>query len=146
MLLMLKNIPTILSPELLKILHEMGHGDEIVIADGNFPAASLAHRLVRCDGHQASALLEAILALLPLDTYVDKPVTLMQVVDQRQETAPEIWETYQSILKKHQVSSTQIGYEERFKFYEKAKNAYAIIATSEKVLYGNMILKKGVIP
>ena len=149
---MLRNIPDVISPELLKILHEMGHGDELVIADGNFPAARLASRLVRCDGHQASDLLKAILTLFPVDTFVEKPITLMQVVDDKTEVVddktemePEIWNVYKGILKKLDVEPNQINYEERFTFYEKAKAAYAIVATSEKALYGNIILKKGVL-
>ncbi|QGH36653.1 fucose isomerase [Gracilibacillus salitolerans] len=142
---MLKGIPNILSPELLKTLHEMGHGDEIVIGDGNFPAANYANHLIRCDGHNVPDLLEAILELFPLDTFVNKPVTLMQVVDQQNEPIPEIWHKYKNILSIHQMDGSQIGYEERFDFYERSKRAYAIIATTEKALYANIILKKGVI-
>jgi len=86
---MLKNIPSILPPDLLKILMEMGHGNEIVIGDGNFPAASYAQRLVRCDGHGVPEILDAILKLMPLDTYVDAPLTLMEVVEKDAED-PEI--------------------------------------------------------
>ncbi|WP_208592119.1 RbsD/FucU family protein [Gracilibacillus suaedae] len=142
---MLKGIPNILSPDLLKTLHEMGHGDEIVISDGNFPAANYANRLIRCDGHNVPDLLEATLELFPIDTFVDKPVTLMQVVDKQKEPTPEIWQTYKAILSKHQVGKRQIGHEERFAFYERSKRAYAIIATTEQALYANIILKKGVI-
>ncbi|SFL69814.1 L-fucose mutarotase [Gracilibacillus orientalis] len=142
---MLKRIPNILSPDLLKTLHEMGHGDEIVIGDGNFPAANYANRLIRCDGHNIPDLLAAILELLPLDTFVDKPVTLMQVVDEQNEPTPEIWHEYKDILSEFQVAENQIDHEERFAFYERSKRAYAIIATTEKALYANIILKKGVI-
>ncbi|MGP4039259.1 RbsD/FucU family protein [Gracilibacillus sp. D59] len=142
---MLKGIPNILSPDLLKTLHEMGHGDEIVIGDGNFPAANYANRLIRCDGHNVPDLLEAILELYPLDTFVDKPVTLMQVVDEQKEPTPEIWQTYKDILSNKQVAESQIGHDERFAFYERSKKAYAIIATTERALYANIILKKGVI-
>ena len=96
---MLKNIPKVLSPDLLKILMEMGHGDELVIADGNFPAASIAQRLVRLDGVNVPEILEAILKLFPLDTYVEKPVGLMQVVE-RDKVKPVIWDAYKKILKK----------------------------------------------
>ncbi|NMA83076.1 MAG: L-fucose mutarotase [Epulopiscium sp.] len=140
---MLKGIPTILSPELLKILMEMGHGDEIILADGNFPASSHAQRLVRADGHNIPELLDAILSLFPLDTYVERPVALMQVVP-GDPTQPTIWNKYQEILRTHE-SILGSEYIERFKFYERAKKAYAIIATSEKALYANIILKKGVI-
>lgn len=138
---MLKGIPSILSPELLKILMEMGHGDEIVIGDGNFPAASNAQRPIRCDGHGVPALLDAILTLMPLDTYVDAPVALMETT--QGDPRPVIWDEYQRILAKHQ--KVKIETVERFAFYERAKRAYAIIATGETALYANLILKKGVV-
>lgn len=140
---MLKNIPAIIPPELLKILDEMGHGDEIVIGDGNFPAASNAKRLVRCDGHGVPELLDAILQLLPLDTYVESPVMLMQVTP-GDDVDPVIWKDYRKIVDKHQdkVVFSEI---ERFAFYERARDAYAIVATGESALYANVILKKGVV-
>lgn len=141
---MLKNIPPILSPELMKILLEMGHGDEIVLADGNFPAASVARRLVRCDGHGVPELLEAVLKLLPLDIYVDRPVALMSVVP-GDKTKPTIWEQYRAIVKASGEPFSDFEFVERFAFYERAKNAYAVVATSEKALYANVILKKGVL-
>lgn len=140
---MLKNIPSIISPELLKILHEMGHSDEIVIGDGNFPAASNAKRLVRADGHGVPELLDAILQLFPLDTYVDAPVMLMQVTP-GDDVDPVIWKEYRKIVDKHQDN---VNFEEieRFAFYERARDAYAIVATGEGALYANVILKKGVV-
>jgi L-fucose mutarotase len=141
---MLKNIPPILSPELMKILLEMGHGDEIVLADGNFPAASVAQRLVRCDGHGVPELLEAVLKLLPLDIYVDRPVALMGVVP-GDKTRPTIWEQYRAIVKASGEQFSDFEFVERFAFYERAKKAYAVVATSEKALYANVILKKGVL-
>ncbi len=141
---MLKNIPPILSPELLKILMEMGHGDEIVIADGNFPAASTARRLVRCDGHNVPEILDAILKLFPLDSYVDAPATLMQVTKGDPVETP-IWDTYREIINRYEAKANKISTIERFAFYEKAKDAYAVIATGEKALYANIILKKGVV-
>lgn len=140
---MLFGIPDIISPELLKILHEMGHGDEIVIGDGNFPAASCAKRLVRCDGHGVSPVLSAVLQLFPLDTYVESPVMLMEVAP-NDIVIPVIWEEYERIVEKA-YPTAQISQIERFLFYDRAKNAYAVIATSEKALYANIILKKGVI-
>jgi L-fucose mutarotase len=140
---MLKGIPSILSPELLKILMEMGHGDELVIADGNFPAASVAARLVRSDGNMVPELLEAILKFFPLDKYVPKPVALMALVP-GETYKPEIWETYRAICKKQEFF-TDFESVERFAFYERAKKAYAVIATSETALYANIILKKGVV-
>ncbi|MFC0211157.1 L-fucose mutarotase [Paenibacillus chartarius] len=141
---MLKGIPAILSPELLKTLMEMGHGDTIVLADGNFPAASCASSLIRADGHGVPALLDAILALFPLDTYVPQPVGLMQVVPGDPE-APAIWEQYKAIIAKHEGSRPGIELIERFEFYERAKLAYAIVATGEKAAYANILLTKGVI-
>ena len=140
---MLKNIPSIISPELLKILAEMGHSDEIVIGDGNFPAASNAKRLIRADGHGVPEILDAILQLLPLDTYVDAPVMLMQVTP-GDDVDPVIWKEYRKIVDKHQddVKFEEI---ERFAFYERARDAYAIVATGEGALYANVILKKGVV-
>ena len=141
---MLKNIPPILSPELMKTLMEMGHGDEIVLADGNFPAASVAQRLVRCDGHGVPELLEAVLKLFPLDIYVDRPAALMSVVP-GDKTKPTIWEQYRAILKASGEQFSDFEFVERFAFYERAKKAYAVVATSEKALYANIILKKGVL-
>jgi L-fucose mutarotase len=141
---MLKNVPPILSPELMKILMEMGHGDEIVLADGNFPAASVAQRLVRCDGHGVPELLEAVLKFFPLDIYVDQPVALMAVVP-GDKTKPSIWETYRTLVKDSGEQFSDFDFVERFAFYERAKQAYAVVATSEKALYANVILKKGVL-
>ena len=139
---MLKGIPSILSPELLKILMEMGHGDELVIGDGNFPAASVAQRLVRLDGHGVPEILDAILSLYPLDTYVDAPVGLMAVG--AGESTPPIWAEYEALVEKHQPG-TKFEQVERFAFYGRAKQAYAIVATGEGAIYANIILKKGVI-
>lgn len=139
---MLKGIPNIISPELLKILDEMGHGDEIVIGDGNFPAASNAKRLVRLDGHNVPEILEAILKLMPLDTYVDSSVMLMQT--SKGDPTPVIWGKYEELVKES-GNKTELSQIERFAFYDRAKEAYAIIATSESALYANVILKKGVV-
>ncbi|RUS45684.1 RbsD/FucU family protein [Cohnella sp. AR92] len=141
---MLKGIPRIISPELLKTLMEMGHSDEIVLADANFPAASHAQRLVRSDGHGIPELLEAILGLFPLDAYVDKPISLMQVVPGDQVETP-IWGTYEAIVRRQTELEAPFEEVERFAFYERAKQAYAIVATGEQALYANVILKKGVI-
>ena len=144
---MLKGIPKILSPQLLKGLCEMGHGDRLVIADGNFPAESMGKDaiVIRCDGHNVPELLDAILQLFPLDSYVDKPVNLMQVVQGDPVETP-IWDTYEEILSKYDSRGKDtIGYLERFAFYAQSKKAYAIIATGEKALYANIMLQKGVI-
>ena len=142
---MLKGIPSILSPELLKILMEMGHGDTIVLGDGNFPAASLARdsQLVRLDGHGVPEVLDAILQLFPLDPYVEAPVSLMEVMPGDPVETP-IWDEYAAIIEKHEPG-TKIGHIERFKFYDEARKAYAVIATGETALYANIILQKGVV-
>jgi L-fucose mutarotase len=141
---LLKNIPSILSPELLKVLMEMGHGDELVIADGNFPAASIAQRLVRLDGHSIPEILVAVLKLFPLDTYVEKPVSLMAVTP-GDKIQPVIWEEYRRIIQEGKEPFKEFEYVERFTFYERAGKAYAVIATGESALYANIILKKGVV-
>ena len=142
---MLKGIPSILSPELLKILMEMGHGDTLCIGDGNFPAASIARdaHLVRLDGHCVPEILDAILQLFPLDPYVEAPVSLMEVVPGDPVETP-IWDEYAKIVEKHEPG-TKIGHIERFAFYDVAKKCYAIIATGETALYANIILQKGVV-
>ena len=141
---MLKGIPNILPPDLLKILMEMGHGDELILADGNFPAASHAQRLVRCDGLDASPLLDAILQLYPLDTFVRHPVGVMAVVP-GDNYSPDIWPIYKKIVKKHERNFTDFEKIERHAFYERAKKAYAIVATGEAARYANLILKKGIL-
>lgn len=141
---MLKNVPPILSPDLMKVLMEMGHGDEIVLADGNFPAASNAQRLLRCDGHGVPELLEAVLKFFPLDIYVERPVALMSVVP-GDDTKPTIWEQYRQIVQRSGEKFSDFEFVERFAFYERARQAYAVVATSEKALYANVILKKGVL-
>lgn len=138
---MLKNIPKIIPPELLKILCEMGHGDEIVIADGNFPAASVGQRVVYMCGNGGCEVLKAILELIPLDTY-QKPLYLMEKV-QGDDTPTQIWDEYREIAK--QYTTEDFEYIERFAFYERAKRAYAVISTGENALYANILIKKGVI-
>jgi L-fucose mutarotase len=145
MVILLKGIPKLLSPELMKILLEMGHGDEIVLADGNFPAVTCAQRLVRYDGHYIPELLSTILEFFPLDKYCDNPVGLMQVVS-GDSFKPSIWDKYEAIIRKdNTINFKEFGFIERFEFYERAKNAFAVVATSEKELYANIILKKGVV-
>jgi len=142
---MLKGIPSILTPELLKILAEMGHGDEIVIGDGNFPATTMGKRCARCDGHGANALLDAILQLMPLDDFVEAPVTLMEVVPGSIPNGePPIWAEFRKTVAKHEPKAA-IGFEERFAFYERSRRAFATIQTGEGALYACIILKKGVI-
>ena len=146
---MLKGIPKILSPELLMVLAEMGHSDRIVIADGNFPAESMGKDsiVIRCDGHGVPEILDAILQVFPLDTYVEKPVNLMQLMpgDVGKVETP-IWDTYKEIVEKHdERGGDAVGNIERFAFYDEAKTAYAIIATGESAIYANVMLQKGVV-
>ncbi len=144
---MLKNIPKILSPELLKVLCEMGHGDRLVISDGNFPAESMGKnaKVIRMDGHGVPEILDAILQLFPLDTYVEKPVGLMEVVPGDPVETP-IWNTYFDTVQKYDArGENAVQYIDRFAFYAQAKEAYAIIATGESALYANILLQKGVV-
>ncbi len=145
---MLKGIPEILSPELLKILCEMGHSDVLVIGDGNFPAESMGKncKVVRLDGHGVPEILDAILKVFPLDTYVEKPMNLMEVAPGDTCGTPEIWGTYNEIVAKHDERGEKaVGFIERFAFYEAAKKSYCIIATGEKAIYANVMLQKGVV-
>lgn len=139
---MLKGIPSIISPELLKVLMEMGHGDEIVIGDGNFPGQSMNDRCLRADGHGVPELLEAILTLFPLDTYQD-PVYIMEKVPGDEAVPTPIIDTYREIIKEH--TDKDVTPIERFAFYERAKKAYAVVMTGESAIYANVILKKGVV-
>ena len=140
---MLKGIPHILSPALLKVLQEMGHGDEITIVDGNYPGASAGPVLIRADGHSATDLLEAILLLLPLDDFVPDPAIVMQVVGDAGKRPPVV-EEYAAIVARYEpkVNLTSL---ERFAFYKRANAGYAIVQTGEQRLYGNIVLKKGVV-
>ncbi len=137
-------IPKLISPEMMKVLMEMGHGDEIVLADGHFPAASHAQRLIRCDGHGIPELLEAILRFFPLDTYASHSAALMAVVPGDSTETP-IWDQYRDMIRGAGSAETRLELVERFQFYERAKRAYAIVATGESAKYANIILKKGVI-
>ena len=140
---MLKGIPKIISPELIKMMMEMGHGDELVIGDGNFPGQSVNPNCIRCDGHNVPELLEAILQIFPLDTYA-KPVYIMEKVPGDTVETP-IWDEYAKIIKDVQGKSDVMGEIERFAFYEEAKTAYAVVATGESALYANIMLQKGVV-
>ena len=139
---MLKNVPKILSPQLLKILCEMGHGDELVIADANFPAENYGQRVVRADGLGGVALLDAILKMIPLDTYAEENFLLMQTV--QGDPTPTIWAEYYDVANAND-DTLRVGNLERFAFYERAKNAYAVVASGEEAVYANIIIKKGVI-
>lgn len=139
---MLKGIPRTISPQLLKVLAEMGHGDEIVIADGNYPAASNARNLIRADGLGVPELLESVLELMPLDAYVTAPVALMQTVGD--DPVPAIWQRYEKIIA-DKAGTVDIEHIERQAFYERGRQAYAIVATGEEAVYANILLKKGVV-
>ena len=142
---MLKGIPAIIPPELLKVLCEMGHGDTLVIGDGNFPAESVGKNsiVIRMDGHGVPEILDAVLKLIPLDQHLEKPVSLMDRVP-GDNADVSIWQKYFASLKNAENRGVEsVNMLERFEFYDEAKKAYAIIATSEKSQYANIILKKG---
>lgn len=140
---MLKNIPANLSPDLWKVLMEMGHGDEIVLADGNFPSSQLANRLIRMDTVGTLELLETILTYFPLDTYATAALILMKPVNDDKE--PGIWDDFKQLLIDKNSENQFIELEERFDFYERSKKSYAIVATGETAVYANIILKKWVV-
>jgi L-fucose mutarotase len=140
---MLKNIPPILGPELLYTLRAMGHGDEIAIVDANFPGDSSGPTLIRLDGLTATEVLEAVLAVMPLDTFVDEQAIGMEVVgDPKKREATH--KDSDKIVKKHEPEM-KLTLLERFAFYDRVEGAYAIIQTGERRLYGNILLKKGII-
>ena len=147
---MLKDVPKILSPELLKVLCEMGHSDTIVIGDGNFPGASMAKAkgavFLRMDGHGVPEILDAVLQMIPTDQYVETPIMLMQKMDCDAALEISVWETYKKVAAKHEENAEEkFGFYERFEFYEQAKNAYCIIQSGEGAIYANVIIQKGVI-
>ncbi len=143
---MLKGIPSIISPELLKILDEMGHTDELTIGDGNFPGHTYGKKVIRLDGHGVPEILDAILQVFPLDTYVDHPVTLMGVVKGDPVETP-IWDEYKKIVSKHDSRGADCFEEiDKWDFYKKTQEkSTVVIMSSESALYANIILKKGVV-
>lgn len=146
---MLKGIPKILPPELLKVLCEMGHSDRLVIADGNFPCETMGKDaiVIRMDGHGVPEVLDAILQLFPLDSYVEKPVQLMELMDcDKGKIETPIWDKYKDIVKKYDDRGADaVGNIDRFDFYDEAKKVYCIIATGESAVYANVMLQKGVV-
>ncbi|MBE6583587.1 MAG: fucose isomerase [Ruminococcaceae bacterium] len=146
---MLKGIPKILPPSLLKVLCEMGHSDRICIADGNFPSESMGKNaiVIRMDGHGVPEILDAILKLFPLDSYTDTPVTLMRLMERDEgRIQTPIWDEYAKIVARHdERGANAICNIDRFEFYEEAKKCYCIIATGESAVYANVILQKGVV-
>ena len=140
---MLKNIPPILGPDLLGVLRAMGHGDEIALVDANYPADAAGPVLVRLDGISVTDVLEAVLTLMPLDDFVDEPAICMQVVGNAGKREP-VMDEMDSIIKRHEPRMS-LSSMERFAFYERVSKGYAIVQTGERRLYGNVLLKKGVI-
>ncbi|HGJ66685.1 TPA: fucose isomerase [bacterium] len=141
---MLKGIPPVISPDLMYALMNMGHGDEIVIADGNFPADTNAQRLIRADGLDVCTVLKAVAQFFPLDTFAEDNAVIMEVVDPSA-PKPEIWKEFKEILSISENKEVKLTPIERFSFYDRAKKAYCVVATSEKRIYANIILKKGVV-
>lgn len=147
---MLKNVPNVLSPELLKVLAEMGHNDVIVLGDGNFPGAGLAKaggaQLIRADGIGATALLDAILTMIPADTYVETPIVLMKREPQDAALDIPIWKEFETVVEKRDPRGKKaIGFIDRFRFYDETKTAYAVIQSGEEAVYACVMIRKGVI-
>jgi L-fucose mutarotase len=140
----LKGMDALLSADLLYVLRAMGHGDELVIVDANFPAASTGRRVVRLDGVSATRTLEAVLSVMPLDDFVDAPCARMQVVEDP-DAVPEICQEFQAIIDRAEGRRFQLGQIERFAFYDRARQAFAVVQTGETRLYGNVLLKMGVV-
>lgn len=141
---MLRNIPKIISPELMKVMMEMGHSDVLIIADANYPAAAHARRLIRLEGVEVPELLEAILPFFPLDNFIKHPVRLMRNLPT--EPTPEIWDVYERILKKHDTDRAfqEFDFADRLPFYEESEKAYLVVQTGTTARYANIVLQKGV--
>lgn len=142
---MLKRIPKIISPDLIKYLMEMGHSDTVVLADANFPAHSNANRILRLEGVEIPQLLEAILPYFPLDNFVPDPVRLMRNLPS--EPTPEIWQTYRTIISRYDEEEAfkEFSFSERLPFYEESRKAYLIVQTATTARYANVLLQKGVV-
>ncbi len=141
---MLKNIPSIIPPELMKIMMEMGHGDELLICDGNYPKLGCPERCVRMDGHGIPEIPDAILRFFPLDSYVEHPAILMAVLP-NDPYKPEIWDVYREIGKRYEQNGLREEAIQKADFYPRGEKCYACVATGEGALYANIILKKGVV-
>jgi len=141
---MLKKLDPLLSPDLLHVLRAMGHGDEIVIVDANFPAESSGPRIVRLDGVSATAVLDAVLSVMPLDDFAPEAAWRMEVVGAPDEEQP-IFDEFRNIISAREGAGFELASLERFAFYKQASACYAVVATGERRLYGNIILKKGVV-
>jgi L-fucose mutarotase len=141
---MLKGIDPILSPDILHALASMGHGDTLVIADDNFPGAAIARRLLRLPGIPGPRVLQAVLSVFPLDTFVERPAGVMQVVGDPSAIPPPV-KDYQTLLDRAEGRAIKLEQIERHAFYERARTAFAVIATGENRAYGNIILTKGTV-
>lgn len=142
---MLLGISPLISPALLAILHRMGHGDEIVLADAHYPGDTYGRRVLRADGIEIADLLDAILPLFVLDSYVDSPLIMMAAVP-GDDLDPKVEKGYRKAIDRHWPDTPSIQRLERFAFYDRTKTAFAIVVTGEIAKYGNIILKKGVTP
>jgi len=142
---MLKGLSPLFSPELLAVLYRMGHGDEIVLADAHFPGHSLGVPVLRADGLKIPALLDAILPLFELDSYVEAPVVMMAAAP-GDRLDPAVEEAYRAAIDRHAPRTQPIARVERFAFYDRARKAFAVVMTGETAKYGNVLLKKGVTP
>lgn len=141
---MLKSIPPLLSPDLLRLLRAMGHGDDLAIVDANYPAEAAGRPVIRLDGHPATTVLDAVLSVLPLDTFVPHAAWVMEVVGSPEADEP-IFAEFAALIERHEGPGFGIAKRERFAFYDQARRAFALVATGERRLYGNIILRKGVI-
>jgi L-fucose mutarotase len=141
---MLKGLDPLLSPELLHVLRAMGHGDELTIVDANYPSSSAGPELVRLDAVSATAALDAILSLMPLDDFVPEACWVMAPVEEGAKEPP-IFAEFRDVVAKREGAAFKLAVMERFKFYERARQSFAIVATGERRLYGNIIVKKGII-
>lgn len=142
---MLKGISPLISPKLLETLARMGHGDEIILADAHFPGETFNNNVLRADGLKIDDLLEAILPLFELDSYVDSPLTMMAAVE-GDALDPKVEEAYLKSIRITNPNVAPIERIDRFDFYDRAKNAFAVVMTGETAKYGNILLKKGVTP
>ena len=141
---MLKGLDPLLNADLLGVLRAMGHGDDLIIADANFPATTMAKRLVRLDGVGAPRALEAVLSVMPLDDFVDDPCGRIEVVGDP-DAVPEVCRDFQTIIDRAEGGKFQLANIERFAFYERARQAFAVVQTGETRLYGCVLLKMGVV-
>lgn len=142
---MLKGISPLLSPELLSVLCRMGHGDELVLADAHFPGETMGKRVLRADGLKIADLIDAILPVYELDGYVDAPLVMMAAVP-GDKLDPKVERAYRAAVDRHAPKTPAISRLERFAFYDRAKEAFAVVMTGETAKYGNIGLKKGVTP